>query len=186
MWGENMGKAKTPEEFFKDADYKSRKDIKLFILRHHLLEYKCANCGCDGNWQGGTISLELHHINFIHDDNRLENLMFLCPNCHALTETQRREELPAKHRGLYHCEKCGKPISKGARMCMECSRDLQKKFNPSREELKETLRTLPSFRQAGLFYGVSSTAITKRCQKLGLPTSKTEINSYSDSDWAAL
>lgn len=50
MWGENMGKAKTPEEFFKDADYKSRKDIKLFILRHHLLEYKCANCGCDGNW----------------------------------------------------------------------------------------------------------------------------------------
>ncbi|WP_442911559.1 HNH endonuclease [Lachnospira sp.] len=30
--------------------------------------------------------LELHHINGIHKDNRLENLQILCPNCHALTE----------------------------------------------------------------------------------------------------
>ncbi|MBO7693559.1 MAG: HNH endonuclease [Methanobrevibacter sp.] len=31
------------------------------------------------------IPLELHHLNGIHTDNRLENLQILCPNCHALT-----------------------------------------------------------------------------------------------------
>lgn len=32
------------------------------------------------------IPLELHHINGVHNDNRLENLQILCPNCHAFTD----------------------------------------------------------------------------------------------------
>ena len=31
--------------------------------------------------------MHLDHINGINDDNRLENLRFLCPNCHSLTDT---------------------------------------------------------------------------------------------------
>ena len=31
------------------------------------------------------LSLELHHINGIPNDNSLENLTLLCPNCHSLT-----------------------------------------------------------------------------------------------------
>ena len=38
---------------------------------------------------GKPIPLELHHINGINTDNRLENLKFLCPNCHAFTDTYR-------------------------------------------------------------------------------------------------
>ena len=26
--------------------------------------------------------LEVHHVNFDHDDNDLDNLRILCPNCH--------------------------------------------------------------------------------------------------------
>ena len=38
---------------------------------------------------GKPIPLELHHINGINTDNRLENLKFLCPNCHAFTDSYR-------------------------------------------------------------------------------------------------
>jgi predicted HNH restriction endonuclease len=31
--------------------------------------------------------MALHRVNRVRDDNRLENLQILCPNCHALTDT---------------------------------------------------------------------------------------------------
>lgn len=61
--------------------------IKDFILRENLLEYKCAICGNIGEWQGKKLTLQLDHINGINNDHRLNNLRFLCPNCHCQTET---------------------------------------------------------------------------------------------------
>lgn len=40
-------------------------------------------------WLVKPIKLELHHINGINTDNRLENLQLLCPNCHAYTDNYR-------------------------------------------------------------------------------------------------
>ena len=65
----------------------SHKVMRGYVERHHLLEYKCQKCGCDGQWQDGIIALEIHHINGNNKDHRLENLEYLCPNCHALTDT---------------------------------------------------------------------------------------------------
>lgn len=45
---------------------------------------------------GQPISLELHHINGIHSDLRIENLQILCPNCHALTENYRGKKLKSE------------------------------------------------------------------------------------------
>ena len=63
--------------------------VRRRILKEHLLEYKCANlnCGIDGKWLGKEISLQLDHINGKNNDHRLENLQFLCPNCHSTTLT---------------------------------------------------------------------------------------------------
>ena len=36
---------------------------------------------------GEPIPLDLHHINGNHFDDRLENLIIVCPNCHRLTDT---------------------------------------------------------------------------------------------------
>ena len=63
--------------------------LRGYIKRHNILEYKCQKCGCDGHWQDGIISLEVHHINGNNTDNEISNLQYLCPNCHALTDNYR-------------------------------------------------------------------------------------------------
>ena len=42
------------------------------------------------------MSLELHHVNGEGKDNRLENILFLCPNCHSQTENYGKRNAPRK------------------------------------------------------------------------------------------
>ncbi len=58
--------------------------------------YACEICGIS-EWQGKPLNLHLDHINGNHNDNRVENLQFLCPNCHAQTKTYCRRKM--KHQG---------------------------------------------------------------------------------------
>ena len=60
--------------------------LRRYIIKENLIPYKCAICGVT-EWNGKTLSLELDHINGVNNDNRLENLRFLCPNCHSQTTT---------------------------------------------------------------------------------------------------
>ena len=85
------GKAEkyTLEEVFCKDSPVTQKVLRSYVERHSILEYKCVNCGCDGNWQGGKISLEIDHKDGDSTNNAIENLRYLCPNCHALTDTYR-------------------------------------------------------------------------------------------------
>ncbi len=73
---------------FKLGSDKSNGLIKKYLIYHNLIEYKCKECGID-KWNNKDIKLELHHINGINNDNRIENLCFLCPNCHSQTDNFR-------------------------------------------------------------------------------------------------
>ena len=68
------------------SNYHNISSLKNRLVKEGYLEYKCANCGIK-EWFGKPLSLQLDHINGIHDDHRIKNLRFLCPNCHSLTET---------------------------------------------------------------------------------------------------
>jgi Zn finger protein HypA/HybF involved in hydrogenase expression len=68
----------------KKTAYVKRALIKLGIKE----ENKCESCGLD-EWMGKKMIIELDHINGNNLDNRLENLRFLCPNCHSQTPTWR-------------------------------------------------------------------------------------------------
>lgn len=75
-----------PEDLLRKNCKHQRTVLRKHILQNNLLEYRCAICGIK-EWNGKMLSLELDHINGINDDNRLENLRFLCPNCHSQTST---------------------------------------------------------------------------------------------------
>jgi 5-methylcytosine-specific restriction endonuclease McrA len=64
------------------SSYKLHQKIK----KYNLKDYKCSYCGIS-EWNGKELSLHLDHINGINNDNRLDNLRFLCPNCHSQTDT---------------------------------------------------------------------------------------------------
>lgn len=46
---------------------------------------KCEKCGLT-HWLEQPINLEVHHIDFNHQNDSEENLILLCPNCHSYTE----------------------------------------------------------------------------------------------------
>lgn len=74
------------EILIENSSYANISSLKKRLIKENKLEYKCAKCGLI-NWLGEPISLQLDHINGINNDHRIENLRFLCPNCHSQTET---------------------------------------------------------------------------------------------------
>jgi hypothetical protein len=62
--------------------------LKWRLIREGVKKPICESCR-RSEWSGRPIPLELDHINGRRDDNRLENLRVLCPNCHAQTDTYR-------------------------------------------------------------------------------------------------
>ena len=66
----------------------SSANAKALAYRLGLKENKCEKCGLS-EWQGEPLICELHHINGDSTDNRIENLIILCPNCHSQTDNFR-------------------------------------------------------------------------------------------------
>jgi hypothetical protein len=63
----------------------SRGHLKQRLVAAGLKKNRCERCGLT-EWQGLPINMQLHHRNGDGQDNRLENLEFLCANCHSQTE----------------------------------------------------------------------------------------------------
>lgn len=80
------------EILVEHSSYISTYHLKERLLKEGIKEYKCECCNRT-EWLGKPIKLELHHINGIKDDLRIENLQILCPNCHAYTDNYRGKNI---------------------------------------------------------------------------------------------
>lgn len=64
-------------------------------LRRHLFEHwghECQVCGLS-EWMDEKITLEIDHKDGNSENNKLENLRLICPNCHAQTDTYKSKNI---------------------------------------------------------------------------------------------
>lgn len=112
------------DNIFTEKSYFQRSKLKDKLIEFGLKEAKCEMCG-NNQWLDQQIPLQIHHINGINDNNRLENLQILCPNCHALTDNY-----------------CGKNIAPSN--FTKSTSKTKSKEQYSKEELEEKINS-PSF-----------------------------------------
>ena len=70
----------------ENSTYANMSCLKTRLIKEGRMEYKCEKCGIN-EWLNQPLSLHLDHKNGKNNDHRIENLRFLCPNCHSQTDT---------------------------------------------------------------------------------------------------
>ena len=190
----------------KNSSY-SRSSLKKRIIKYKLIPYQCDICGNQGEWNGKKLVLRLDHINGINNDNRLENLRFVCPNCDSQLDTfcarnkakdtqyltdglgavistkksrnTKIDQVKRCQNGI--CQICGAPTSRGSSLCISCYNKERAKDIPPKEILEEDLKHLPVL-QIGLKYSVSDNAVRKWCKKYNLPYTKKDIKIWASGE----
>jgi len=71
------------KEKIESGNY-TRANAYTFFKRN--IEYKCSCCGIK-NWNNKPLSLQIDHIDGNNKNNVVENLRYLCANCHTQTDT---------------------------------------------------------------------------------------------------
>jgi Zn finger protein HypA/HybF involved in hydrogenase expression len=171
LWskGKQLPPKKELKEYLCEGIKITSHRLKQRLIKENIFEHKCYICNLS-EWMGKPIPIELDHINGNHDDNSLENLRIICPNCHAQTDTyrakNRRDKKPIKEKIIketkkYYCPDCNKEIKKDSRYCEECSHIKSRKVErPDINTLVNDIKNL-GYSGAGRKYGVSDNAIRK-------------------------
>lgn len=167
----------------ENSDY-NRVYLKHRLIEENLLENKCSRCGLEPIWNGEKLTLQLDHINGVNNDNRLENLRLLCPNCHTQTNTWGGKRFKKENK----CISCGKIISNKSRYCTECiwdSPDIKKyheslmkvKERPTLDQIEKDLKTMTMV-AIGKKYGVTDSAVRKWIIQYKKETNEKENNKF--------
>jgi hypothetical protein len=151
-----------------------RGKLKQRLYDEGLKQPICELCGQGEIWQGQRISLILDHVNGKRDDNRIENLRIVCPNCAATLDTHcgRSARIDREPRSCLQCGKSFLPKRRDHRYCSQyCgsrwdrtgvkrpgARKLQ--IRPPYEQLVQEVNGI-GYSAVGRKYGVSDNAVRK-------------------------
>lgn len=162
------------KEFFVDGEKREGKSVIKRLVEGKHKKYECEECGIF-EWNGKPLTLQIHHINGKHDDNRIGNLQILCPNCHTQTDTfgkrkNKQCKHPKRHTTRKNCIVCGKEIEGwGKEYCShECSYTGHRKTNITADELLTLIKTMKSYTKVGNYLSVSGNTIKKYTKTLGI------------------
>lgn len=163
-------KIPTKDILVKNSPYNNTSSLKKRLIKEKLLIYKCSECKNNGTWLGKKISLHLDHINGISNDNRIENLRILCPNCHAATPTycnkkNKKDNSSDQLRNANNSLVSVPPKDKNWRKKPKPNQ--RKVDRPSKEKLVKELKA-SNFSAVGREYGVSDNAVRKWFKSYGL------------------
>lgn len=113
-------KRKSAEEILiVQTDPLARRVESKYLTRAMMelgIPYECITCHIS-EWQGKPLVLDVDHIDGNRFDCRVENLRFLCPNCHRQTPTFGRQKKTDESDLV--CE-CGNPKQKRSKTCSSC------------------------------------------------------------------
>lgn len=176
QWAKAVNSKATPiENMLVENSSTSRDHLKKRLLSSKMLENKCAKCGLGTEWNGERLSIQIDHINGINNDNRLENLRMLCPNCHSQTETFGRKNKKV----TYKCDTCGEERKwKYGKLCKSCHVKklvaIRQNNRPQFSDIDEVFNYVCKFgyESAGRKYNMTGTGIKQRLKRAGLDMSK--------------
>lgn len=83
----NIRRRLTEDEIFCEHSRIRSGKVAKHIRRYQLMPYVCEGCDNKGQHNGKPLTLQLDHRNGVGNDNRKENLRWMCPNCHSQTPT---------------------------------------------------------------------------------------------------
>jgi hypothetical protein len=167
------GRAAPLREVLVENSTYHRGHLKKRLFESGLKDRSCEMCGQGERWRGTRMTLVLDHINGVSNDNRLENLRIVCPNCDATLDTHCGRNLP-RERTCPGCKQPFAPENVGHRYCSQkcwgmvaaarylgvARPETRKVDRPSYEQLMADVESM-SFVAIGRKYGVSDNAVRK-------------------------
>ena len=157
------------EVLIQNSPYINTTHLKNRLIKIGFLQTCCSECGIS-NWNDKPLSLHLDHINGIRNDNRIENLRLLCPNCHSQTDTYAGKNIRPTNKKVKEtssCVECGCKVSSGSTRCVACNIPFSSPFKaewPSIEQLLSMVEQT-SYVAVGKKLGVSDNAVRKHIKK---------------------